>query len=133
MVLDFILSFSFFFFFKISLHTSRFLPLLLVHIYIYVSMSLFYVFIYLYASIFTFLFLVYVRTFEIYISSYDLSTCVPPPLCSTCYIYQLTHITSPCLTLLVYCLIKMLSIVLPYCHCLFLSFVFAFIMFSMAF
>lgn len=105
MVLDFILSFSFFFFFfKISLHTSRFLPLLLVHIYIYVSMFLFYVFIYLYASIFTFLFLVYVRTFEIYISSYDLSTCVPPPLCSTCYIYQLTHITSPCLTLLVYCL-----------------------------
>lgn len=55
-------------------------------------MSLFYVFIYLYASTFTFLFLVYVRTFEIYISSYDLSTCVPPPLCSTCYInFLLNH------------------------------------------
>lgn len=110
MVLDFILFLSFFFLF--SLHTSRFLPLLrsFISAFMYLSMSLFYIHIsiYLYAS--TFLFL-HVRTFKIYFLLRNLSTCAPClHFFSIHYIYQLIHVTSPCLlALLVYRFVKTLQ------------------------
>jgi len=87
-----------------------------------------------YASTFIFSFL-HVRTFKIYFVSYNLSTCAPPSLFSICYIYQLTHVTSPCLALLAYHLIKTLNRIAVISLSLSLppSLMFAFLTFSTVF
>lgn len=105
-------SFSLSLFFLFSLHTSRFLPLLrsFISAFMYLSMSLFYIYISIYLYISTFLFL-HVRTFKIYFLLFNLSTCAPClHFFSIHYIYQLIHITSPCLlALLVYRFVKTLQ------------------------
>jgi len=108
MVLDIIFSLSLFsfliffayFFTFLFFFTSAFICLYLYFISMFLSIC--------YASTFIFSFL-HVRTFKIYFLLYNLSTCAPPSLFSICYIYQLTHVTSPCLALLAYHFIKTLN------------------------
>lgn len=71
---------------------------------------LYYVSIYLYASTFIFFFsFLHVRTFKIYFSYNFYRLVRRLHFVSICYIYQLTHVTSPCLALLAYRFIKTLN------------------------